>query len=220
MLAKEYISSVIPTLNPLDSAARALRLMNEYHLSQLPLVEENNYIELVDETDILDWDDPDSLLENLHDRHFKPAIQENEHFLEALRICNEFKLSAIPVINKKEEFLGVIPFENLLHGLSQFNDFKESGGLLVLEMESKDYSLAEISRITESNDIIVIGMHTWNDPVSGKLEVLLKTNRQDLQSLVATFERFSYTVAYRFGEQEEEGMLRKNYDLFMNYLSL
>lgn len=220
MLAKEYISSVIPVLHPLDTAARALRLMNEYHLSHLPMVVDNIYLGLIEETDILDWDDPDSLLENLHDRHFRPAVQENEHFLEALKLCNEFKLSAIPVINKKEEFQGVIPFENLLHGLSQFNDFKEPGALLVLEMEPKDYTLSEIARIAESNDISILGMHTWNDPATGKLEVLIKTNRHDLQALIATFERFSYTVTRHFGEEEEEGMLKKNYDLFINYLNM
>ena len=48
MLAQELISTVVPVLNPLDTGAKALRLMNEFHLTQLPLVVDNKYASLVE----------------------------------------------------------------------------------------------------------------------------------------------------------------------------
>ncbi|HEY8914916.1 MAG TPA: CBS domain-containing protein, partial [Chitinophaga sp.] len=64
MLARDLISTV-PVLHPMDSGSRALRLMNEYHLTQLPLVLENKYLAMVEEDDILDLEDPETLLENM-----------------------------------------------------------------------------------------------------------------------------------------------------------
>jgi len=191
----------------MDSGARALRLMNEYHLTQLPMVLENKYLALVEEDDILDLEDPDTLLENMEYNGNKPAIPEQAHFYEALKLFYDQKLSALPVISKENEYLGILT--------------REPGGILSLEVEPRDYSLSEIARIAESNDVILLSVNTVTNPNTGRLEVLLKTNRQELQSLVATFERFKYyVIKYTITAEEEEDTLKKNYDLLMNYISI
>ncbi len=221
MLAQELISTVVPVLNPLDTGAKALRLMNEFHLTQLPLVVDNKYASLVEEEEIMDWEDPDLLLENAPNNHtFKPAVFEGAHFYEALKLFYDLKLSALPVITKENEYLGVITKDNLLAILAQYNGVKEPGGLLVLEVEPRDYSLSEIARIAESNEVTLLSVNTITNPNTAKLEVLLKTNRLELQGLVATFERFNYTIKYMFSEELEEDLLKKNYDLLMNYISM
>lgn len=205
----------------MDSAARALRLMNEYHLTQLPMVLENKYLVMVEEDDILDLEDPDTLLENMEYNGGRPAIPEHVHFYEALKVFHDQKLSVLPVISKDNEYLGILTRDNLLDVLAQYNGVKEPGGILSLEIEPRDYSLSEIARIAESNDVILLSVNTITNPNTGRLEVLLKTNRQELQSLIATFERFKYyVVRYAISAEEEEDTLKKNYDLLMNYISL
>ncbi|GAA3948134.1 CBS domain-containing protein [Chitinophaga oryziterrae] len=220
MLARDLISTVVPVLHPLDSGARALRLMNEYHLTQLPMVLENKYLALVEEDDIMDLEDAETHLENMEYNGSKPAIMENAHFYEALKLFNDLKLSTLPVISRENEYLGVLTKDNLLSVLGQYNGVKEHGGILALDMDPRDYSLSEIARIAESNDITLLSVNTITNPVSGRLEVLLKTNRQELQGLLATFERFNYAVKYTVTEEQEEDLVKKNYDLLMNYISM
>lgn len=219
MLAQELISTIVPVLNPLDTGAKALRLMNEFHLTQLPVVVDGKYLALIDEDEVMDGEDPDQLLE-ISPNHYKPAIMEGAHFFEALKLFYDQKLSVLPVISKEGEYLGLITKDNLLAILAQVNGVKEAGGLLVLEVEPRDYSLSEIARISESNDVTLLSVNTINNPNTGKLEVLLKTNRQEMQGLVATFERFNYNIKYMFSEELEEDLLKKNYDLLMNYISM
>lgn len=220
MLARDLITTV-PVLHPMDSGARALRLMNEYHLTQLPMVLENKYLALVEEDDVLDLEDPDTLLENMEYNGNRPAIPETAHFYEALKLFYDQKLSALPVISKENEYLGILTRDCLLAVLAQYNGVKEPGGILSLEVEPRDYSLSEIARIAESNDVILLSVNTITNPNTGRLEVLLKTNRQELQSLVATFERFKYyVIKYTITAEEEEDTLKKNYDLLMNYISI
>lgn len=220
MLAQELISTVVPVLHPLDTGAKALRLMNEYHLTQLPMVVDNKYLQLVEEEDIMDWEDPDQLLETMEANPFKPAVPEGTHFYEALKLFYDHKLSVLPVISKEQEYLGIITKDNLLAILAQYNGVKEPGGLLVLEVEPRNYSLSEIARIAESNEVTLLSVNTITNSNTGKLEVLLKTNRQELQGILATFERFNYTIKYMFSEELEEDLLKKNYDLLMNYISM
>ena len=220
MLARDLISTVIPILHPLDPGSRALRLMNEYHLSQLPLVLENKYLALVEEDDILDLEDTEVSLENMEYSGPKPGVLENAHFYEALRTFYDLKLSVLPVISRENEYLGVLTKDNLVAVLAQYNGVKEHGGIIALDIDPRDYSLSEIARIAESNDISLLSVNTITSPATGRLEVLLKTNRQELHGLVATFERFNYTIKYTITEEQEEDMLRKNYDLLMNYISM
>ncbi len=220
MLAQELISTIVPVLNPMDTGAKALRLMNEYHLTQLPMVVDNKYLQLVEEEDIMDWEDPDQLLETMEANPFKPAIPEGAHFYEALKLFYDHKLSVLPVISKEQEYLGIITKDNLLAILAQYNGVKEPGGLLVLEVDPRNYSLSEIARIAESNEVTLLSVNTITNTNTGKLEVLLKTNRLELQGILATFERFNYTIKYMFSEELEEDLLKKNYDLLMNYISM
>jgi len=219
MLARDLISTVVPILHPLDSGSRALRLMNEYHLTQLPMVLENKYLALVEEDDIMDLEDAEIHLENM-EYGPKPAIMENAHFYEALKLFNDLKLSTLPVISHENEYLGVLTKDNLLGVLGQYNGVKEHGGILALDIDPRDYSLSEIARIAESNDVTLLSVNTITNPVSGRLEVLLKTNRQELQGLLATFERFNYIIKYTITEEQEEDVVKKNFDLLMNYISM
>lgn len=220
MLARDLISPIIPTVSGTDSAARALSLMNEFHLSQLPVVEDKEYLCLLEESVILDWEDQEMLLKNLRFSHVKPAVRENAHFFEALKLAGDYKLSLVPVILESGAYLGAIPQENLLFTLSHFNGVHEAGGIIILSMDQNDFMLSEIARLAESEDVHLLGVHTFNDTVKGKLGVLLKTNRQDLNSLVATLERFHYSVEYRFDEPSSGEEIQKNYDLLMNYLNM
>jgi len=195
--------------------------MNEYHLTQLPLVLENKYLAMVEEDDILDLEDPETLLENMEYNGPRQSIPENAHFYEALKVFYDQKMCALPVISKDNEYLGILTKDNLLAVLAQYNGVKEPGGILSLEIEPRDYSLSEIARIAESNDVTLLSVNTITNPATGRLEVLLKTNRQELQPLVATFERFKYyVVKYTITAEDEEDTLKKNYDLFMNYISI
>lgn len=220
MLARQLISSIIPTVTREDTAARALDLMNEFHLCHLPVVEDDIYLCLLEESSMLDWDDPGMLLQHLHFSHIKPAIRGNAHFFEALKLAGDYKLTVIPVIGEADHYLGCITQENLLFTLAHFNGMHESGGILVLEMDQNDFMLSEIARLAESEDVHLLGIHTFNDPETGKLEVVLKTNRMDLNSFVATLERFHYSILHRFDEPAATDQLKRNYDLLMNYINM
>lgn len=220
MQARELISPIIPTITRMDSAAGALNLMNEFHVAHLPIVEEGIYVSLLDETDILDWDNPDVLLGNLHLSHVKPAVGAESHFFDALKLAADYKLSLVPVVEENDRYIGAITQENMLFTLSHFNGIHETGGLLILEMEQNDFMLSEIARLAEAEGIYLLGVHTFSDSDTGALQVLLKTNRQDLQSFVATLEHLNYNVKYRFDESFSNDNLKKNYDLLMNYINM
>ena len=103
----------------------------------------------------------------------------------------------------------------------QTSDAEYPGGIIVLEMNSHDYSLAQIARIVEDNDAKILSSHVLSVAHSIKIEVTLKINRMDLTSIIQSFQRFGYVIkASVHGYNRNEDVLRDNYDQFMMYLNV
>jgi acetoin utilization protein AcuB len=220
MLATDLISNSIPALQLHDTVSRALQQMNDSDVVHLPIVADDKYIGLADEADLLDVEDDSLILEQLHINWLKPAVNYLDHFLNAVKIAAEFKLTIVPVIKENSVFVGIITKQQLIATLSQYTSAAEHGGIIVLEMEPRNFSLSELSRIIEASDAKILHLNTYTDKESGQLIVSVKINRNDLQDVIASLERYEYTIKHYFGENLSEDELKGNYEHLMNYLSI
>ena len=219
MLNKELISANIPTLNLEDRVAQALELMSEFHVSQLPVVANEKYLGLVFEEDLMNVDE-NAILKTI-DAHFsKVAVNANTHFIESVQTVNDYNLSIVPVIDKENEFIGVIPGDTLLRELGKITGASEPGGVIVLEMEQRNFSFSELSKLVETNDAQITQLNTYWDSNSSSFLVTLKINKFEISDIIATFQRYEYTVKYYFGEELYVNELKSNYDHLMNYLNI
>jgi len=101
------------------------------------------------------------------------------------------------------------------------SDAEYPGGIVVLEMNGYDYSLAQIARIVEDNDAKILSSHLKSIAHSVNVEVILKINRVDLTSIMQSFQRYGYTIKASFHSYDRnEDVLRNNYDQFMMYLNV
>jgi acetoin utilization protein AcuB len=219
MLTIELINNNIPRLKLQDSVSKALQLISDFRLTHLPVVADDKYLGLVSEEDLLDADEK-MPIELMQDMFVQAAVHENEHFLTAVSCCNQYDTTVIPVINEENELMGVITSANLLKALGNFAGTNEIGGIVVLEMERSQFAISEISRIVESNDATVLHLNTIVHPETGTLTVTLHTNKKEIASIVATFERYDYDVIYYFGVENFENEIHSNYRHLMNYLDI
>lgn len=220
MLTRELISPSLPILHLHDKIFNALQMMNDCHVSHLAIEDESLFVGLVSEESLMQAPDDTMEISEVKDSFPPLFVKENDHFLKALQIAVEYKLSVIPVIGEEKEFIGVVSYRELLKQASDFMNVKDPGGLLVLEMETNNYSFSEISRLVETNDAQITQLNTNTDPQTGLMQVTIKINKTEISDIVATFQRYDYTVKYYFGEELYENELRSNYDNLMNYLKV
>jgi acetoin utilization protein AcuB len=220
MNSKSLISTEFPILSLEDTGEKVLKLMNEYHVFHLPLIHRDNYLALISEDDILDWDTPEEPLSLSEFLHFRPSVFENTHPFEAVKLAKQFNLSLVPVVNNQNHFSGIITTENLLNFLSENNCIKKEGGIIILEVEQRNYSLSEIARICESNEIHILGVVNESRHEDGMLQITLKVDTFDIQSVIATFERFNYTVLETYTNDSIKENVQQNYDLLMHYINI
>jgi acetoin utilization protein AcuB len=218
MLTRNIISNSIPYLHKHDKVYQALQLMNDYHVAHLPLVEEEEYLGIISEEQLL-LSDEDNLLGELPFNDGGTSVQANEHFLKAIQVAVQKNLSIVPVVEDKQ-MLGIVTYNDLLRNASDFMSLNDPGALIVLEMEDKSYSFTEINRIVESNDAHLTQLNTYMDPDTKFMQVTIRINKLEISSLIATFQRYEYNIKYFFGEELYENELRSNYENLMNYLKI
>jgi hypothetical protein len=116
--------------------------------------------------------------------------------------------------------MGIVTYNDLLRNASDFMSLNEPGGLIVLEIDGKDYSFNEINRIVESNDAQITQLNTCTYAETGIMEVTVRVSKVEISDIINTFQRYEYNVKYYFGEELYENELRNNYDNLMNYLKI
>lgn len=220
MLTRELLSQTLPYLRLQDKVFQALELMNENNVTHLPIVEGEKFIGLVSEGDLLQTDNDHSRLEELQQSFSDVSVKGEDHFLKAVQLAAENALSVVPVLGEDSELIGTVAYNELLKFSSEFMSLSEPGGLIVLEMETNQYSFSEISKIAEANDSQITQLNTSNDAETGIMQVTIRINKPEVSDIVAAFQRYEYTVRYFFGEELYVNDLRSNYDNLMNYLKI
>ena len=219
MIAKNAIEESTPYLRITDSVQFAVELMEEFKQEHLPVLNGKELVGVVSEQQLLDTVGVD-LLSELSFPLIKIAVKEHTHLFDAMKAGFESRSSILPVVNSEDNYIGLISPRSLLIKLSEFNFVRESGGIFVLEIPAHDYSLAEISRIVESNKAAVLSIATATIEGSDDLQVTVKVNTLDLTYIIATLERYNYTISNIFHQAEQIDQLKERYDALMHYLNV
>lgn len=215
------ISDVVPALKTSDTGFQALTWMDIFRISHLPIVNNSEFLGLISDKDIYDLNMADEPIGNHKLSLFSPFVYENQHIYEVIELVSRLNLSAVPVLDHKNNYLGLITLTELIEKFADLPAVKHPGGILVLELNVHDYSLSQIAQIVESNDAKVLSLYITSSEDSTKMDVIIKINRTDLSSIIQTFERYDYTIkASYLKDNEADNLIKNRYELFMRYLNV
>jgi CBS domain-containing protein len=221
MLAKDLISEVIPSLKTSDTGQTALNWMEIFRISHLPIVNNLDFLGLISDTDIYDMNQPEEPIGNHTLTLLKPYVTSDKHLFEVIGMAARLKLTVIPVLDEDSHYKGVITTNDLIRYLAGISSMDQRGGIIVLELIERDYSLSQIAQIIESNNVKVLSMYITSTPDSTRLEVTVKVNTNDLTSVIRTFERYNYDVkTWVTSDDSMDRFYSERFDLLMKYLNI
>lgn len=220
MLVSEFIQSSIPALSLTDTIGTAIALMQQNNVSHLAVVQNDNYEGLISMDDLLDAADEKQAISVLSGKFSRIAIRNNQHLLTALKLVGESGVTVLPVLSDNMDYAGVVTEKTLVQHLNIFLNTEVAGGLFVLEMPMQKFSVGEICRLVETNDAFVTQINTYTEQVSGLLIVTFKINKTEISDILATLQRYDYTIRYYFGDEIFENNLKENFENLMSYLNV
>ncbi len=220
MLAKELTDDTLLPAKTSDTGSLALAWMDEYKVCHLPIVNNETYLGLISEEDIYTSNAFDEPLGTHKLTLSDPYVSENQHIFEVIKLATTLKLTLIPVLDLKKNYIGSITLHKLVEKFSEIISIGNPGAIIILEINANDYTLSEISQIVESNDTKILSLYIISHPDSPQIDVTLKLNRMDISALLQTFNRYNYNVKAIFTEQEINDDLQDRYESLMKYLSI
>jgi CBS domain-containing protein len=219
MLSSQLIQTTYPVLNLLDKVAFALQLMDDYDVVHLPVASEEKFTGMISKEELLDADETITIAA-LQEFFINKSAKATEHFMAAVKIAAENNLSLVTIVNDEAEIVGSTSEKEILAALNTFIGNEEPGGIIVLEIDRRNYSFGEISRLVETNDAYITQLNTLTEATTGLVLVTIKVNKIEISDIVATFQRFDYAVRYFFGEEQYTNELKDNYNHLMAYLNI
>lgn len=220
MFAEEIISNVIPPIKNDDTVQKALDRMNEFKLKHMPVVNDMTFLGLVSEDDLLQVRDVNTLIKDTSVNLLNAFVFNNVHSYDVIRLLDQLKLTAVPVLDQQKNYTGLISINNMIASVAQQYAVNEPGGIIVLEISNRDNSLAHIAQIVEADNAQILSSSVSSFEDSTRLEVTLKVNKTEITALVASFERYNYQVKEVFNNTQIDNGSQERYDSFMNYLNV
>jgi CBS domain-containing protein len=204
-----------------EKGKRALNTMDVYRVSHIPVVNGSIYLGLVSDKLIYDLNLLELPIELLLDKLNTSHVHKDQHIFEVAILMYKLKLSVLPVLDSDHNYLGAITLYDLARRFAKLFSLEEIGGIIILEMNVNNYSLSEISRIVESNDIKILSCFLDRKPGTHILDVILKLNDDELSPLIQAFMRYDYNVKAVYMDQSEIGDLYKDrFDQFMKFMNI
>ena len=220
MVAAELISDIIPPVKLTDTVEKVYLLLAEFKVNELPVIDEDQFLGLIAADDLFEIADEQLTVSSLSILKQHSFVRENQHIYDAIRIFHAQQLTVVPVLDMKNNYLGLIHINALTNSFATLTSVTEPGAIIVLEIGNRDNSLAQMSQIVESDKAQVLSSYVRSFPDSTRLEVTLKINKKDVSAILASFIRYDYIIKEVFNQAQVDDDSMNRYDLLMNYINL
>ena len=219
MQASDLISQSLISLHPDDDGLRAISLMEELRVNHLPVVRNGFYLGILSEKEILNWDNEEEFIEEHLEEITAPSVISTQHLFDIIEELEKFSLTVIPVLDEEKHYLGSITNRKLLYTIAKSTSIQSNGGVIVLRMNQNDYQMSEIARIVEDNNTKILSSYITSIPDALQIELTLKLNTMDINSIVKDLERFDYNVSASFNTKETNDDFTDRYESLMRFLN-
>lgn len=220
MIAKELISIHVPSVSYNDEAERALFEMDENRVGHLAVVDDGEYYGLISDNDIYDLEDTFQPIKKVKPHLIRPFVKQYDYIYDIIAAFSGGQFSVLPVLDDNDKYIGVIGQENLVKAFQKITNAHEPGGVLVLGLNVRDYSMAQVAQIIESEGAKILSTYTSTQEDSLKMDLIVKINKTDLSSIIASFDRYAYDIKASYHESIHEEDLERRYNQFLKYLNI
>lgn len=221
MIAEELINQMIPPLKLYDTVEKALRWMDEFRVNELPVVSNRKYLGLATELSLIELSDREQSLKEVPLEFQDVHVMYMQHFYDVMEAAIKNKIQVVPVLDDMQEYMGIITINDTLAAFGQMSALQGQGGILVLSMPERDYSLSQISRLIEEENTKILSAYVSPDELDPyKIKLTLKLSTNDLTRIIATLERFDYRITAQFQDTSTFDVGKDRLDMLFKYLDI
>lgn len=220
MINQNLIDTTLPYLRVTDTVSKALDFFDQYKFTHLPVLNKDQFVGLLPEGVLSQNAAPDATLDQFKYDFIQSSMKGHFHFLKSVAYSKFHHCTLVPVTGEDDTFLGSIRALDLLNVVGDFVGASDGRALIVLEIDRNQLSFSEINSIIENDGASMSHFNISPVAETSLLQVTIQINQQEIATIIATFERYEYSVIFYSGEELFENEINANYQNLMNYLDI
>ncbi len=220
MLVHEIIDKNIAPLKVTDSVALALTKLDLLYVTRFPVVDDGVMVGMVSLDTLIEVIDENITISEIQLQN-SISIPESQHLFEAARTMLAHEIFILPVVDKAQNFLGVIKKRDVLQALGDVFNLESFGSVITVEMMPYDFTLTEVIRLieTEAAKVLGVAVEQPNDE-NGFYRVSIKLNLEDSSTVCSTLQRYGYVITSQVSSASMEKDFSDRADELIRYLDI
>ncbi|KIA90059.1 CBS domain-containing protein [Kaistella jeonii] len=215
MFIKDYISKDYPAFNSSDRIEDANEIAKEFGYSHVFVKKKGIFQGAISQSFL--EESPEGNLGSLAVHFDKFAILDDGNLLDSINLFHSFNANVIPVISRREKYMGYLSCDDIFNEFSKYPLFSENGAVMIIQTNDMRYSFTEVCKIVESNNGKIYGCFV-NQIGEDFIQITLKISSENLSSIDETFERYGYNVVHKYYDDEKEELMKDRFGFFQKYL--
>ena len=219
MHTSDYIANDTKPI-PLDTTLEdILTIFKETSFSHLPVVDNQVFCGVITKQSLDFVEDTTQKLRTIKNQLAPFYVTDTLNWFEILQKFVNHNSNIIPVLNKKQQYLGYYELEDFLNIFKRTLFFHEEGIILIISKHIDAYSFSEIAQIVESNKATLYG--AFISKIENKIaEITLKLSLHDINNTLHTFRRYDYQILNKIEKDTFLESLNERSNYLQKYLTI
>lgn len=140
-------------------------------------------------------------------------------WLDVLEVFARNNANVVPILDENNKYVGYYEITDVIKFLNETPFLKETGGIIVVEKPTVDYSMSQIAQIVESNNGKLLGIFV-SEAGNDKVQVTVKITLGGMNEIIQTFRRYNYEIISEHHEDNYLNNLKERSEYLDKYLNM
>ncbi|NDP26075.1 MAG: acetoin utilization protein acuB [Flavobacterium sp.] len=214
----EYITNDFKAIDSQETITAVQDFFSELTFSHFPVVEEEIYIGSIASEDIETFDSLKKIIDYRYSLEGFFA-RNTMIWLDVLEVFAKNKTNLVPVLDHSNKYVGYYEIRDIMDFFHETPFLQESGGIIVIQKRTLDYSVGEITQIIESNNGKILGLFV-SEADSENTQVTIKISLGVMNEIIQSFRRYNYEIISEHFEDNYINTLKERSDYLDKYLNI
>jgi CBS domain containing-hemolysin-like protein len=146
-------------------------------------------------------------------------VRNTMTWLDVLEVFARNNANLVPILDETNKYIGYYEITDIIKFLNETPFLKETGGIIIVEKPTADYSMSQITQIVESNNGKLLGVFV-SEADAEKVQVTIKVTLGSLNEIIQTFRRYNYEIISEHNEDNYLNTLKERSEYLDKYLNM
>ena len=214
----EYINNDYKPIDSNETIEKVQDFFIEISFSHFPVLENGVFVGCIASEDVETFE----AQKKLSDYRFTLEgffVRTSMNWLDVLEVFARNNANIVPILDETNKYIGYYEVTDIIKFLNGTPFLKELGGIIIVEKNTNEYSMSQITQIVESNNGKLLGVFI-SEATNEKIQITIKITLGSMNEIIQSFRRFNYEIISEHNEDNYLNVLKERSEYLDKYLNM